>query len=188
MHALHHRLIAAAIALALCAVSAAGNPESAYEADGRLKFPKDYREWVFLSSGLDMSYREPAGAQGHSMFDNVFVDPAAYRAFLRTGTWPEQTQLVLEIRGATEKGSINQHGRFQSETLMGVEVHVKDSKHFAGGWAFFGFEGTESARQIPTGADCYSCHQQHGTVDTTFVQFYPTLLGIAKQKGTFKPN
>jgi hypothetical protein len=32
--------------------------------------------------------------------------------------------------------------------------------------------------------DCYSCHEQHGAVDTTFVQFYPTLLPIATQKGT----
>ncbi len=32
--------------------------------------------------------------------------------------------------------------------------------------------------------DCYSCHEQHGAVDTTFVQFYPTLLKLAEQKGT----
>jgi hypothetical protein len=37
---------------------------------------------------------------------------------------------------------------------------------------------------IPTTADCYSCHAAHGAVDTTFVQFYPTLLPIAKSKGT----
>jgi acyl carrier protein phosphodiesterase len=36
----------------------------------------------------------------------------------------------------------------------------------------------------PTAASCYSCHAQHGAVDTTFVQFYPTLLPIAKAKGT----
>ena len=32
--------------------------------------------------------------------------------------------------------------------------------------------------------DCYSCHEQHGAVDTTFVQFYPTLINLAQQKGT----
>lgn len=37
---------------------------------------------------------------------------------------------------------------------------------------------------IPVVADCYSCHAAHGAVDTTFVQFYPTLLPIAKSKGT----
>jgi len=37
---------------------------------------------------------------------------------------------------------------------------------------------------IPKGASCYSCHAAHAAVDTTFVQFYPTLLPIAQKKGT----
>ena len=37
---------------------------------------------------------------------------------------------------------------------------------------------------IPTSTDCYSCHAAHAAVDTTFVQFYPTLLPIATSKGT----
>jgi hypothetical protein len=40
---------------------------------------------------------------------------------------------------------------------------------------------------FPTSASCYSCHQQHGAVDTTFVQFYPTLLPIATKLGTLSP-
>jgi hypothetical protein len=39
---------------------------------------------------------------------------------------------------------------------------------------------------IPATAVCYSCHKQNGAVDNTFVQFYPTLIEIAKRKGTFK--
>ena len=49
---------------------------------------------------------------------------------------------------------------------------------------FFGFENGNTARMIPVSADCYACHKEHGAVDTTFVQFYPTLLPIAKSKGT----
>jgi len=37
---------------------------------------------------------------------------------------------------------------------------------------------------IPRTASCYSCHAAHGAVDTTFVQFYPTLLPIATAKET----
>jgi hypothetical protein len=40
---------------------------------------------------------------------------------------------------------------------------------------------------IPMTANCYACHQQHAAVDTTFVQFYPTLLSIATLKGTLSP-
>ena len=162
-------------------------PEPAYTADGKLQLPGNYREWIFLSSGLDMSYSEPAD-RDHSMFDNIFVDPVSYRQFLQTGTWRDKTQLVMEMRGAAEKGSINQHGKVQTEDAMGIEVHVKDTGRFPGGWGFFAFQGAAPAQQIPTSARCYSCHQQHGAVDTTFVQFYPTLLKIAREKKTSRPN
>ena len=39
---------------------------------------------------------------------------------------------------------------------------------------------------VAPGADCYSCHAEHGAVDTTFVQFYPTLLPVASAKGTLQ--
>ena len=47
-----------------------------YTSDGLLKFPENYREWVYLTSGFDMSYN-PAQTAGHDMFDNVFVNPEA---------------------------------------------------------------------------------------------------------------
>jgi hypothetical protein len=37
---------------------------------------------------------------------------------------------------------------------------------------------------VPTNMECYTCHADHAAVDTTFVQFYPTLLPVAKSKGT----
>jgi len=157
----------------------------AYTADGRLMFPADYRQWIFLSSGIDVSYGPGAG-MGHTMFDNVFVNPEAYKAFLETGTWPDQTVLVLEVRGGESKGSINKNGHYQNSDMMGVEAHVKDER-FQGKWAFFTFDDPVSAQEVPHEASCYSCHEQHAAVDTTFVQFYPTLLEIAKKKGTLSP-
>jgi hypothetical protein len=121
----------------------------------------------------------------HHMFDNVFVNPEAWRTFLASGKWPDRTMLVLEARGAEGKGSINQQGHFQSAAVMGLEVHVRDDARFAGKWAFFGFPGgAATAKMIPREKNCYSCHSDHGAVDTTFVQFYPTLMPIAKGKGT----
>jgi hypothetical protein len=152
-----------------------------------MELPADYREWIFLSSGIDMSYGPSAMAMNHSMFDNVFVNPEAYKAFVETGTWPDKTILVLEVRGAETKGSINNAGKFQNGDLMGVEIHIKDEARFPGKWAFFGFDNDKLAKMIPASADCYSCHQQHAAVDTTFVQFYPTLLQVAKKKNTLSP-
>jgi hypothetical protein len=156
-----------------------------YTADGQLKFPADYREWVFLSSGVDMSYTPAATASAHPVFDNVFVNPAAYKVFTKTGTWPDGTMFMLEIRGSESNHSINVRGQTQAPEVNGMEVHVKDSSRLKGGWGFYGFgKGGPSAKLIERPANCYSCHEQHGAVDTTFVQFYPTLMGVAKEKGT----
>ena len=156
-----------------------------YTAAGTLILPMEYREWVFLSSGLDMSYTEDPAMKGHSMFDNVFVDPASWAAFKRTGHWPDKTMFAMENRGATTKGSINKQGHFQTEDLMGVEFHVHDEARFKGGWGFFARNATDPAIQLPYAASCYGCHQAHGAVDTTFTQFYPTAKPIAVKSGTY---
>ena len=113
-----------------------------FTADGKLEFPANYREWIYLTTGLNMSYSpRMAGMGGHDMFDNVFVNPSAYKAYLATGTWPDQTILVLETRGAGSNASINKSGHFQTPEVMGREVHVKD-RRVPGGWAFYGFDET----------------------------------------------
>ena len=175
---------------------AAGQPPAAaadvptYTADGQLIFPANYREWIYLTSGIDMSYAPRFGGMGHSMFDNVFVNPSAYKAFLQTGTWPDKTMLVLEVRGAGSNASINKSGHFQTTELMGSEVHVKDDR-LPGKWAFFGFDdptAKPTTKAFPHEMDCYSCHEKNGAVDSTFVQFYPTLIELAKQRGTLSPS
>ena len=157
--------------------------ESKTKSDAPIKFPENYRQWVYLTTGFDMSYN-PAMSMDHHMFDNVFVNPEAYKAFVETGTWPDKTVLVLEIRNSATKLSINKDGRVQTDGGVG-EIHVKDSSR--GGWAFYGFaKGTTEGTLIPKTENCYSCHDQNGAVDSTFVQFYPTLIDTAKSKGTFK--
>ena len=169
----------------------ANSSTPSYSKDGGLLFSSKYREWIYLSSGLDMNYSPKSATsdkQPHSTFDNVFVNPEAYKGFLDTGTWPDKTVLVLELRGAQNRGSINQSGYYQGSALKGIEVHVKDEARFPGKWAFFGFDNDVSGKLIPQSASCYSCHAEHAAVDTTFVQFYPTLLGIAEKKSTFSPG
>lgn len=178
------------VILALCMLAAAlMAQEPQFTNSGELVLPAHYREWVFLSSGLGMTYQPSTAAnQDRSpSFTNVFVNPAAYRSFLETGKWPDQTVLVLEVRFSETKGSINKDGHYQAG-LDHVAVEVKDTARFpASGWAFFALGKASSGKLIPRTADCYSCHAEHGAVDNTFVQFYPTLLAVARQKGTLRP-
>ncbi|HTH54067.1 MAG TPA: cytochrome P460 family protein [Edaphobacter sp.] len=157
----------------------------AYTASGELKLPERYREWIFLTAGIDMNYSATNDA-AHSVFDNVFVNPSAYKTFLETGTWPDKTVILLEIRTAEGATSINKRGHTQSPKINDLEAHVKDNSR--NGWTFYGFDNSVSGKPFQRSANCYSCHEQHGIVDTTFVQFYPTLLGIAKDKQTIHPD
>jgi hypothetical protein len=166
------------------AAAASGSNTPHYTADGGLVFPENYREWIYLTTGMDMDYNPDLMNMDHSMFDNIFVNPEAYKAFVATGTWPDKTILVLEGRMAANKGSINQKGHYQTTDIMARSIHIKDESRFPGKWAFFGFGDANIGKLFPKEAVCYSCHEQHAAVDTTFVQFYPTLLGIATKKGT----
>ncbi len=195
---MHRNILVSATAITLCVAGiavvlfckpprpalAASTEGPVYDNKGNLQGPANYREWVYLTSGIDMSYTSSANPD-HSMFDNVFVNREAYQSFLKTGTWPDKTEIVLEAREAKNRGSINLRGHYQGTELMGFEIHVKDEARFPGKWAFFDFDSpTGTGTLIPQKAPCYSCHAAHGAVDTTFVQFYPTLLPIAQQMHT----
>ena len=186
-------LVVAALLSPIAVIADSGDMDKglpAYTADDQLKPPVDYYNWVFLTSDLGMIYDKDGTPSDQPPFSNVFVNPASYRVFLKTGTWPDNTQFVKEFRGSATRGSINHHGFFQSGKPLSILVHVKDSKRFKGGWAFYGFDGSspQPAQMIPTGSDCYSCHEAHGAVDTTFVQFYPQILPIAIQHSTLSKN
>lgn len=165
------------------------SPALAYDTDGRLVFPRDYRSWPSIGTGLGMAYgplREQAGA--NPPFTNVFVNPEAHRAFLKTGKWPDRTVFILEVRAsvAVNNSPSGANGRYQGE-IIGIEAEVKDVRRFASGWAFFNLKADERAgSQFPTTASCYSCHATNAAVENTFVQFYPVLRDVAKQHGTFK--
>ena len=157
-----------------------------FTAKGELVFPQAYRRWVFLTSGHGMSYSEQAAGATDLPFDNVFVNPTAHAAFLKTGHWPRgHGDGARDPRRRARKGRSTGTAPSSRARRSGLEVHVRDSKRFKDGWGFFGFDdASKPAAMIGYSASCYSCHQAHAAVDTSFVQFYPTLLPVAREKGT----
>jgi len=166
--------------LSLMLLLAASSVAQKYTAQGELILPGDYRSWIFLSSGIGMTYSN--NANEHPRFGNVFVNPEAYKAFTKTGTWPDKTYLIIETRASDSRPS-NKEGKFQTQ-LTGFEAHVKDASH--GGWMFYEFKPeTHTAKPFAKQEVCTSCHDKNTAVDKTFVQFYPTLIDIAKAHGTW---
>lgn len=166
----------------------------AYNSSGELMRPTDYRSWVFLTSGVGMTYG-PAVALARNappLFDNVFVTREAYQAFLESGKWPDKTMFVLEVRYSQSHGSINKGGNFQTD-VAAIEMAVKDEQKFPEKWAYFDFRtrggvSVGSAKALDKNAGCFACHTANGAVENTFTQFYPTLLEVAQAKHTVKPS
>lgn len=170
-----------------------------YVNNDHLVRPANYREWVFIGSGLGLTYDQ--GANSSTTFTNVFVNPAAYRGFMNTGRWPDKSVFVLEFRASATEAPPNTNGRFQTR-LVGLEAEVKDVR-FPDGWAFYNFRLKAEATTKPEAAavadsvaplagkdvaSCVECHTKNTAVERTFVQFYPTLLEVARAKGTVKPG
>src|SRR5580658_11258535 len=98
--------------LCIAALLLSGLHGQQYTPAGALKIPSDYRNWTFVTSGLGMTYG-PTGTTdgaGNPNFDNVFANPAAYQEFLKSGTWPDKTVLVIEARSSDSHVSIDKDG------------------------------------------------------------------------------
>src|SRR5262245_59914146 len=118
-------------------------PGPKFEGKTTLLRPQNYREWVFVGSSRGLSYAQnppaqaPAGGMGE-MYHNVYITPNAYREFAKTGKFPEGTVLAMEMASAETKREPGLQGSFEKE-FVGLEVSVKDSSRFEGGWAYFNF-------------------------------------------------
>ena len=162
----------------------------AFSSANELMKPVNYREWMFVTSGLGMTYNPVTTANPSPRFTNVYVNPSSYRSFMKSGRWPENTMFVLEIRASTSEGSINKGGSFQTD-LLAIEAAVKDQARYPSTkWAYFNFgsgaDMKDRVEALPSTATCYACHSANTAVDNTFVQFYPTLLEVARRMGTVK--
>jgi hypothetical protein len=183
------RALLALLTIVMCLVllqaaapeSGSGKPQ--YTSDNHLLRPENYREWIYLSSGLGMNYSP--GSSDHVMFTNVFVPQWAYAEFVKSGRWPDKAMFVVEERGSETKGSINKAGHFQGD-WMGMGVEVKDESRFSDKWAYFNFDDSSKSAQANPKSACWQCHEDHAAVEHSFVQFYPTLKPAAKKFGTYK--
>ena len=157
-------------------------PAAVFEGKDTLLRPTGYREWVFVGSSLGLSYEKGEKERsGPPEYKNVYIDPAAYRAYKATGKFPQGTVLVLETAAGDEKREPGLRGSYQKE-FTGLSAAVKDSDRFADGWAYFQFGGADRPRakaQPAKAAACYDCHRAKAADDNVFTQFYPVLRAAA---------
>ncbi|HEV2751827.1 MAG TPA: cytochrome P460 family protein [Gemmatimonadales bacterium] len=150
-----------------------------FTTDGALMPPVGWETWVMVGSSIGLSYNQgapPAAGAAPGMFHNVYMQPWAYRAFVQTGAFPEQTMFVLTFYEASRKSAPARVGFYEGDRQPGYEVHTKKKGIDPSGWAFFGFAGgTAVGQKLPGTAPCYSCHATEAAHDNVFTQFYPPL-------------
>lgn len=147
-----------------------------YESPATLKRPTNYRDWYFVGSNLGISYS--ANAPKENFFKNIYIPKSAADTFKKSGKFPEKTMLVMEVYKPESEANPAKQGHFQGK-FVGIEVAVKDKSAVAEGWAYYNFIGSNgeqksTAKAFPKQA-CWNCHNEHGSHDNTFVQFYPRL-------------
>ncbi|MEO1203238.1 MAG: cytochrome P460 family protein [Pseudomonadota bacterium] len=158
-----------------------------WTADGKLKLPEDYHEWIFLGAPLT-PHALNGGEAPFPEFHNVYVQPEAFHAYKTSGTWPEGTMMFKELQllrngDSADGSSVEVSGRgYFPGALNGVDVSVKDSRRFAdtNGWGFFNFghhappyAGVAEAQPVDA---CAGCHIANAT-DMVFLKFYSPILG-----------
>lgn len=157
----------------------ASEPGAVFNNKGELIRPKDYREWVFVGTSVtphDMN----GGNAAFPEFHIVYMDRASYKAYQKTGVFPEGTTLVKELVSIGAKKAVSGNGYFMGD-YNAVVVAVKSAKHFPnepGNWAYFGFGDhpnlAETAAAQPT-ASCNACHQASANEDWVFTDYWPVL-------------
>jgi hypothetical protein len=69
--------------------------------DGSLRQPKEWETWVMVGASTGLSYAAPGAAPAAGaapgMFHNVYMQPWAYREFIKNGVFPEGTLFVLSF-------------------------------------------------------------------------------------------
>lgn len=151
--------------------------------DGRdiLLRPEGYREWVFVGNSTGINHTGSyhiASRPTPESFRNVYINRSSYREYVKTGKFPEGTVMVLELAGPEMRKEPNLQGSYDKN--FALEVSVKDSDRFAGGWGFFDFTDTDgkikpNAQALPDASGCRSCHEERAETDHVFTQFYPVL-------------
>lgn len=162
-----------------------------YTDTGELVRPDGYREWVFVGASLGLDYVREEPQEGPGRFHHVYIQPEAYRHFLRTGEFPDKTILMMENYSAGSKedntNTVARHGKKPMDVLhghyeherVGLEAAVKDTdKEPELKWSYYFFgQGKslrDSARAFPK-KSCWDCHDAHAAHDNVFLQFYPIL-------------
>ena len=161
-------------------------PKPTFNDKGELVRPDvRYREWVYIGTPLTPNSLNPPEAP-FPEFHNVYIHPADFAHWKKTGTFPDGTVMVKELVSVGSEQAVSGKGFFMGE-YVGLEATIKDSVRFKdepGFWAYFTFGHSyplaDSSVAFPAAA-CNACHEASAADDFVFTQYYPVLRAAKGQ-------
>src|SRR3954452_25348576 len=154
-----------------------------FTADGKLKKPEGYRQWVYVGTPLTPNELN-GGAAPFPDFHAVYIDPESYAEYQRSGKFRDGTVMVKELVGIGAKEASSGKGYFMGD-FIGLETSVKDSNRFKdepGHWAYFSFGHKyplHKEAEKESAVSCNACHAATAGEDDVFTQYYPVLRAAA---------
>jgi hypothetical protein len=176
-------MLAKAGAPIAAAEPAAGEVFVEFTADGKLKQPAGYRNWIYV--GASVTPNDLNGGKAlFPEFHAIYIDPESFADYKKSGQFRDGTVLVKELSRVGSKETTSGKGYFLGD-FTGLAVAIKDSKRFKdepGSWAYFNFGYKYPLKaevsKSPSSA-CNKCHQDNAKQDWVFTQNYNVLLSAA---------
>lgn len=152
-----------------------------FDKKGQLIRPQNYREWIYIGAPLtpnDMNNGKAAFPEFH----NVYIDPASWAHWKKTGEFRDGTVIMKELVSVATKTSSSGNGYFMGD-FQGLEAAVKDTKRFPASdkhWGFFRFTTADhkvllDRSQVNKSESCAACHGANAKQEMIFLQHYPVL-------------
>lgn len=142
-------------------------PKLQYNEDGSMNRPEGYRRWVTVGSTvlpkgeINIIDKKPAKSAEELQ---VFVEPAAFDIYMKTGVWPDGTRIVKEFIALKDP---DEHNVTVQDYYTGLSMLVKDSKKFPAegghlGYFSFGHQRQPYLSKSPVMAreNCSKCHEE----------------------------
>lgn len=155
-------------------------PTSTLTNNNELLLPANYRTWVAVApsaSGM------PAYRHEH-VVSKVYVEPTAYEKFVKRGTWPNHTVIVLELRDQTCSAKTPCDG------VIGLEVAAKNDAKLPDPWSYYGIM-YDRHRHAASVAEAKDVRDDSGNppVDMRLAMAFPTLRAVIDAKpGMMQPS
>jgi hypothetical protein len=150
-----------------------------FTADGKLKQPQGYRDWVYIGTPLTPNDLN-GGKANFPEFHAVYIDPESLAHFKKTGEFPDGAVLIKELVLVGAKEAASGNGYFMGD-FTGLDAAIKDSKRFKsepGNWGYFKFGHTyplQKETALQATSTCNACHEANAKTDYVFTQYYPVL-------------